>query len=84
MDAYIDVMEEGKKRKLDYFKYSLNILDAVIWDHSYSVQLERDDFQKTSKRKYPGRNSGFAKAISKYILAQDLLFPVDLSGMVLT
>lgn len=79
MDAYIDVMEEGKKRKLDYFKYS-----NVIWDHSYSVQLERDDFQKTSKRKYPGRNSGFAKAISKYILAQDLLFPVDLSGMVLT
>lgn len=51
MDAYIDVMEEGKKRKLDYFKYS-----NVIWDHSYSVQLERDDFQKTSKRKYPRRN----------------------------
>lgn len=54
MDAYIDVMEEGKKRKLDYFKYSLNILDAVIWDHSYSVQLERDDFQKTSKRNILG------------------------------
>lgn len=49
MDAYIDVMEEGKKRKLDYFKYS-----NVIWDHSYSVQLERDDFQKTSKRNILG------------------------------